>query len=71
MAEESTAIQENPSLEKDEAEKLALWLKPIRWGLCNGHRVNSYTGHMFLAWMGSHMSRYWNFVVGCVPKLKS
>ena len=52
MATEEIQILEDPFFEKEEAQKLALWFKPIRWGLCNGDGVNDYAGKMFQGWMG-------------------
>ena len=40
-------------LEKEEALRLAAWLKPIPWALFHGDGTTYYTGKMFHGWMGS------------------
>ena len=53
MAVTQLTVMHDPKVEKDSAQKLAEWFKPVRYGLCNGDGVNDYTGKMLLGWMGS------------------
>ena len=54
MATDPISATPDPKVEKSEAQRLAQWFKPIRWGLCNGDGgINEYKGRMFHGWMGS------------------
>ena len=68
LAAEEIQIRENPVLEKDEAPKLASWLKPIRWALINGDGANGYAGKLFQGWMGP--STFYGMVAQKVPNYK-
>ena len=47
------AVLNDPRIEKDSAQKMAEWFKPVRYGLCNGDGQNDFTGRMLQGWMGS------------------
>ena len=52
-ARDEVHIHGNPVREKDEALRLAIWLKPIKWALFHGEGVTDFRGKMLHGWMGS------------------